>query len=191
MDNKKPVLCVFCGSSFGRDPVYRQTAQTLGRLIAARGYSLIFGGGALGLMGETARALRDGGAHVLGILPEFLRYVEPPMKSGEELIVTPNMQERKLRMLSLSDAFIALPGGLGTYDEILDVLGTKQLGVHAKPAVLINTNNYYEPLIAAIDHVVREGFALANISDLYKVVPTAEAAVDFVAERLAHAHQPA
>jgi uncharacterized protein (TIGR00730 family) len=151
---------------------------------------LFFGGGGLGLMGETARAVRDGGAHVLGILPEFLRYVEPPLKSGEELIVTPNMQERKLRMLSLSDAFISLPGGIGTYDEFMEFLGTKQLGVHAKPMVLINALGYFDPLIAALDHVVREGFALANISELYQVVNTPEEAMAFVTEKLARADQP-
>ena len=181
---KKTAICVFCGSSMGHDPKYRQAAHRLGSLIAERGFSLIFGGGALGLMGETARAVRDGGAPVLGILPEFLRYVEPPMKSGEELIVTASMQERKLRMLSLSDAFIALPGGIGTYDEILDILGTKQLGVHTKPMVLVNTDNFFAPLVAALTHVVEEGFALANISDLFYVAATPEDAMDFVALKL-------
>lgn len=181
---KKTAICVFCGSSVGRNPRYRDAARLLGSLIAQRGYSLVFGGGALGLMGETARAVRDGGAPVLGVLPEFLRYVEPPMKSGEELIVTPSMQERKLRMLSLSDAFIALPGGVGTYDEILDILGTKQLGVHTKPMVLVNTGNFFAPLVAALTHVVDEGFALASISDLFHLAATPEAAMEHVAAKL-------
>lgn len=151
---------------------------------------MIFGGGGLGLMGEGARGARDAGAHVLGVLPEFLRYVEPPLKSGEELIVTPNMQERKLRMLSLSEAFVALPGGIGTYDEILEILGTKQLGVHAKPMVLVNIDNFFAPLIAALDHVVQEGFALANIAELYHVAATPEEAMDIIQAKLAEPPQP-
>ncbi len=182
---KKSSLCVFCGSATGHDPQYRQAAFRLGSQMAARGYTLVFGGGNLGLMGETARAVHDGGASVLGVLPEFLRYVEPPMKAGEELIITPNMQERKLRMMALAEAFIALPGGIGTYDEILEVLSTKQLGVHSKPMVLINTGDFFVPLINSLAHVVREGFALANISELFHIVPTPEAALDFIDLKLA------
>ncbi len=186
---KKPALCVFCGSSTGLDPQYREAASRFGSLVAARGYSLVFGGGNLGLMGEAARAVRDGGGKVLGVLPAFLRHVEPPMKSGEDLLVTDSLQDRKLHMMNRSDAFVALPGGIGTYDEILDIISTKQLGALVKPLVLINTNGFFTPLIAAFDHVVREGFAQAGIYELYHVAATPEEALDHLALQLAHTAQ--
>ena len=126
-------ICVFCGSSPGAKPVYAETARELGRLLGENGYQLVFGGGGVGLMGEVARAARAAGAPVIGVLPGFLRGLEPPLKSAEELIVTPDLQQRKARMLALADAFVILPGGLGTLDEYFEVITTTQLRVHAKP----------------------------------------------------------
>ena len=114
---KNAAVCVFCGSSFGKDPVYREAARAIGAGIAKMGYSLVFGGGGLGLMGEVARAALDGGSDIQGIMPGFLQALEPEVSPQEKLIVTPHLQERKTLMLQMSDAFIVLPGGLGTFDE--------------------------------------------------------------------------
>ena len=135
MEKTKPVICVFCGSSYGADPQYAAAARALGRLIAERGFSLVFGGGGLGLMGETARAARDGGAPVPGVLPEFLRRIEQPPEWEKDLIITPDLQLRKTRMLAMADAFVVLPGGPGTMDEFFEVVTSAQLGVLAKPIV--------------------------------------------------------
>lgn len=190
MEKTKPAICVFCGSSHGARPAYAAAASRLGTLIAQRGFSLVFGGGNVGLMGEVARAAHAGGARVLGVLPSFLQHLEQPLKTAEELVVVPDMQQRKSIMLARSDAFISLPGGLGTFDEIFEVLSTAQLQVHNKPLVLVDTEGYFtqfEPLIARI---VREGFAIRSIENFYRIVPTPEAALDFVAAALGKASAP-
>ena len=159
-------------------------------MIGETGSSLVFGGGNVGLMGEVARAAHAAGAPILGVLPSFLRHLEQPLKTAEELIVVPDMQQRKSIMLERSDAFIALPGGLGTFDEIFEVLSTAQLQVHKKPLVLIDTEGYFstfEPLIARI---VREGFAIRSIENFYRIVPTPDAAMEFVATALGRAPRP-
>jgi uncharacterized protein (TIGR00730 family) len=173
-------ICVFCGSSPGSKPLYAETARTLGRLIGTRGHSLVFGGGSVGLMGETASAVAENGGTVIGILPRFLRQVEPPLKSIEELIITPDMQQRKARMLSLADAFVVLPGGLGTLDEIFEVLSTAQLKVHAKPIVLVNIAGHFDILLTLLAHVVQDGFARPEITTHFKIVTTAEEALDHI-----------
>ena len=119
MEKSKPAICVFCGSSFGARPSYALAARTLGRLIADRGYSLVYGGGAPGLMGETARAVRGGGGDVAGVLPEFLRWIERPPEWEQNLTITPDLQFRKTRMLAMADAFVVLPGGAGHIGRIL------------------------------------------------------------------------
>jgi len=159
-------------------------------VIGETGSSLVFGGGNVGLMGEVARAAHAAGAPILGVLPSFLRHLEQPLKTAEELIVVPDMQQRKSIMLERSDAFIALPGGLGTFDEIFEVLSTAQLQVHKKPLVLIDTEGYFstfEPLIARI---VREGFAIRSIENFYRLVPTPDAAMEFVRTALGRAPHP-
>src|SRR5512142_2915612 len=113
MNKSRHSICVFCGSSFGSDPVFAEAARETGRLIASHGYDMVFGGGGVGLMGETARAARDGGAKVTGILPELWRGLEPPLDSGEIVEIVPDMGVRKRRMLGMSDAFVILPGGIG------------------------------------------------------------------------------
>ena len=118
MEKTKPAICVFCGSSHGAKPAYAAAASRLGTMIGERGFSLVFGGGNVGLMGEVARSAHAAGARVLGVLPSFLQQLEAPLKAAEELVVVPDMQQRKAIMLSRSDAFIVLPGGLGTFDEI-------------------------------------------------------------------------
>jgi uncharacterized protein (TIGR00730 family) len=190
MEKTKPAICVFCGSSHGARPAYAEAASRLGTLIGQRGFSLVFGGGNVGLMGEVARSAHGAGARVLGVLPSFLQHLEQPLKSAEEIVIVPDMQQRKSIMLARSDAFISLPGGLGTFDEIFEVLSTAQLQVHKKPLVLVDTEGYFthfEPLIARI---VREGFAIRSIENFYRIVPTPEAALDFVSASLSHTPPP-
>jgi uncharacterized protein (TIGR00730 family) len=171
-------VCVFCGSSPGAKPVYAEAARQLGQLLAESGYRLVFGGGGVGLMGEVARAARDAGAPVIGILPAFLRSLEPPLKSAEELIITPDLQQRKARMLALADAFVILPGGLGTLDEYFEVITTTQLRVHAKPIIVVNTDGYFDPLKSLLDRVVEQGFARMEISSYHAFVATPAEAID-------------
>lgn len=184
MDKRTPAICVFCGSSFGSSPRYAEAARRLGTLIGTHGFSLVFGGGAVGLMGEVSSAVAANGGSVVGVLPQFLKHLEPPSGATDKLIVTPDMQERKQHMLALSDAFVVLPGGLGTLDEIFEVLSTAQLKVHAKPIVLVNINNHFDPVVKLIDHVVKDGFAAATASALYTVVKTPEEAMALVEKAL-------
>ena len=183
-DKAKPAICVFCGSSYGSNPQYAVAARTLGRLIAERGFSLVFGGGGPGLMGETARAVRDGGASVAGVLPKFLRWVELPPEWEKDLIITPDLQERKTRMLAMADAFVVLPGGAGTMDEFFEVVTSASLGVLDKPIVVVNTEGYFDPLERLMNHIVREGFARPEILDLYSFVDTPEEAIDAIVAKL-------
>jgi len=179
---KKPgaAVCVFCGSSFGKDPVYREAARAIGAGIAKMGYSLVFGGGGLGLMGEVARAALDGGSDIQGIMPGFLQALEPEVSPQEKLIVTPHMQERKMLMLQMSDAFIILPGGLGTFDEFFEVAAEAQLGVHAKPIIVVNVNGYFDALDAMLHQIVETGFAKDTILKLYYLADGAEAALEIL-----------
>ena len=181
MDKRKRTVCVFCGSSRGNKPSYAAAAKEIGNLIAREGFSLVCGGGGLGLMGETARAVRDGGAEVIGILPDFLRHLEPPLARGESVRVVPDLFERKRQMLD-ADAFIVLPGGLGTMDEFYEVVTSAQLEVHRRPIVLLNVDGYYDPLIALMKHIVREGFAKPSSLDLYRVAATAKEAMAFLTQ---------
>lgn len=180
-------MCVFCGSSPGRDPAYAKAAGKLGRLIGADGWGLVFGGGNIGLMGEVAGAAYHSGASVKGIMPTFLRHLEPPLKHGEKLEFTPDLQKRKRQMLAESDAFIILPGGLGTLDEFFEVITSAQLGVFAKPIVVLNTRNYFAPLRALMRHIVRHGFARNNIAKLVIFVATPQAAMKAITRPVAPA----
>ncbi|HEY1962095.1 MAG TPA: TIGR00730 family Rossman fold protein, partial [Rhizomicrobium sp.] len=164
----KKNICVFCGSSMGHDEAFGTAARRFGQLIAERGFGLVFGGGSLGLMGQVARAARDGGAPVIGILPQFLRALEPPLKSAEELIITPDLYQRKDRMMQLAGAFAILPGGLGTLDEFFEVLTSAQLEQHGKPVVVVNVAGFFDPLKGLLDHHIASGFARNDVHDLYR-----------------------
>jgi uncharacterized protein (TIGR00730 family) len=181
----KKNICVFCGSSMGHDEALGAAARRFGQLIAARGFGLVFGGGSLGLMGQVARAARDAGAPVIGILPQFLRALEPPLKSAEELIVTPDLYQRKDRMLELASAFAILPGGLGTLDEFFEVVTSAQLEQHAKPIVVVNVAGFFDPLKALLDHHIAAGFARNEVHDLYRIVRTPDEAMDIIEQSLA------
>jgi uncharacterized protein (TIGR00730 family) len=187
MEKKRPKICVFCGSSLGRGPAYADAARRLGGAIGAQGYDLVFGGGYVGLMGEVAHAAKAAGAHVTGVLPVFLRHLEPPSAEEEIVLLTADLQERKREMLARADAFVVLPGGLGTLDEFFEVVSSAQLKTLDQPIVLIDTDGFYAPLAALIDAVVAEGFAGAATSALYARVATPEEAVAVVSQRLGRA----
>lgn len=151
-------VCVFCGASPGASPIYREAAESLGRHLAERGLRLVYGGGAVGLMGIVADAALAAGGEVVGIIPQSLQDAEIGHKSLTRLEVVDGMHARKARMAELSDAFIALPGGLGTLEELFEVWTWGQLGYHAKPLGLLEVNGFYEPLLTFLDHLVDERF---------------------------------
>jgi uncharacterized protein (TIGR00730 family) len=170
-------ICVFCGSSHGADPIFTETARAFGSALAREGFNLVFGGGGVGLMGEVATAASKGGAKVLGIIPNFLRHLEPPLKISSQIVITESMNDRKAQMFAASDGFAILPGGLGTLDEFAEAFTAAQLKLHTKPIVLVNVKNYYAPLIKLIDHFVAHGFAGSGVTRLYEVAPTVEDAI--------------
>ena len=167
-------ICVFCGSSEGSDPAYLQAARTLGRLIGESGSRLVYGGASIGLMGEVARAGLEAGAEVVGVIPQFLRAREIELATLTELVVTPNMHERKNRMHELSDAFVVLPGGLGTLEEVLEAMTWGQLGLHKKPIVFVNIKGFWDPLFETFNRVGSHNFARYGLHELYTVVARAE-----------------
>ncbi len=164
-------VCVYCGSQPGGPRVYAQAAAALGRAIAGDGLTLVYGGGSVGLMGVVADAALAAGGRVVGVIPRILVERELAHRGLAEQVVTESMQERKARMAELSDAFIALPGGIGTLDELFEMWTWAQLGLHAKPCALINTAGYYDNLVAFLDRAVTDGFLRANTRSLLRVVP--------------------
>ncbi len=156
-------ICVFCGSNAGSNPIYRDEAEKLGRLLAARGIELVYGGGNIGLMGAVADACLAAGGTVIGIIPEALMGKEVAGRPVDHraltrLEVVDSMHTRKARMAELADGFIALPGGFGTFEEFCEVLTWGQLGFHVKPMGLLNVNGFYDPLLALFEQAVGEGF---------------------------------
>src|SRR5215467_644032 len=151
-------LCVFCGSSNGFQPVYAEAARTLGKIMADRHIGLVYGGGNVGLMGTIADAVLEAGGEVIGVIPEALVGRELAHRTVTELIVVRSMHDRKAKMASLSDAFVAMPGGYGTFEEFCEIITWAQLGLHRKPCAILNVDHYYEPLLTLFDHAVKEGF---------------------------------
>jgi uncharacterized protein (TIGR00730 family) len=151
-------LCVYCGSSPGHNPEYLEAARALGLAMAAAGIGLVYGGGSLGLMGETARAVIAAGGHVTGIIPEFLVSKERMQDGVQELIVTSTMHERKMAMFERSTGFVALPGGIGTLEELAEILTWSQLKQHARPVVLCNIAGFWDGLLDLLKHMTTEGF---------------------------------
>lgn len=181
---KRHAICVFCGSSFGHDPRFREAARAVGAGIARAGWSLVFGGGGNGLMGDVAKAAQEGGATVQGIIPAFLQALEPPISEEEKLIVTPHIQERKALMLKMADAFVVLPGGVGTLDEFFEVCTEAQLGVHKKPIVVVNVEGYYNALDSLLHGIVEHGFAKEMIFKLYHLAEGPDAALKILKDTL-------
>ena len=151
-------ICVFCGSSFGNHPAYRDLAHAAGAAIAHRGLRLVYGGGRVGLMGVAADAALAAGGTVIGVIPASLVEQEVEHTGLSELHITDTMHERKALMADLSDGFLALPGGYGTLDELCEILTWSQLGIHAKPAALLGTLGFWQPLLDAFDRIVATGF---------------------------------
>ncbi len=151
-------ICVYCGSSAGADEVYVRRAAALGAEIARRGYGLVYGGGNLGLMGAVSRAAHDGGATVYGIIPAPLAAKEIAGETIGRIEVVETMHQRKARMAQLADAFITLPGGFGTLEELFETISWIQLGIHTKPMGLLNVNGFFDPLRQMLDHQIDQGF---------------------------------
>lgn len=151
-------ICVFCGSQVGRQPAYAAAAVSLGTLLAQRGIGLVYGGGKVGLMGVVADAALAAGGEVIGVIPERLMNRELGHGGVTDLRVVDSMHQRKAMMSDLSDAFIALPGGYGTFEEFFEVVTWMQLGIHAKPCGLLNVGGYYDNLLALLDHAAAESF---------------------------------
>ncbi len=178
-------VCVYCGSGTGRNPKFAQAARELGRIFAQNNIRLIYGGGALGLMGEIARATIENGGQVTGIIPDFLIQREKMLREVQEVIVTDTMHERKQLMFERSDGFVALPGGAGTLDELIEQITWSQLGQHKKPVVIANIENYWDGLLALIEHMRAEAFIRSGLevnfrvtSDIHQVVPILQQAAN-------------
>jgi len=167
-------ICVYCGSSAGDDPIYAESAERLGSAMGEAGLGLVYGGGAIGLMGITARSVMASGGHVTGIIPQFLREREVMLETAHELVVTEDMHERKRIMFERADAFVALPGGIGTLEELVEMMTWAQLGQHKKPVLIANINGFWDPLIALLRHMADAGFIRNGFEVSYLVANTAE-----------------
>lgn len=174
-------ICVFCGSNFGADPVYRTAAEEFGRTLAARGLALAYGGGNVGLMGAIAEAVLAGGSEVIGVIPRSLVDREVAHHGVSDLVVVDSMHERKRKLYEMSDAVVALPGGMGTLDELFETLTWNQLGIHFKPAGLLNVGGYWDPLVTMLDHMVARGFVRASHRDLLEVETSGEKLLEVLA----------
>lgn len=168
-------LGVFCGSNPGVRPAYAEAARELGRFMGSNGIRLVYGGGRVGLMGIVADAVLAAGGEVTGIIPGFLKEKEVAHTGLTDLTVTATMHERKARMAELSDAFVALPGGFGTFDELFEILTWAQLSLHGKPVALFNTEGFYDPLMALAQHAAREGFVRPGNLEQFDCVDSIEA----------------
>ncbi|MBX9801620.1 MAG: TIGR00730 family Rossman fold protein [Caulobacteraceae bacterium] len=169
-------VCLFCGSSDLSDPAYTEAARAFGRQTAAAGWRLVYGGGGVGLMGASARAAHEAGGRVLGVMPGFLRSRERLFDEVETLIV-PSMHERKTIMYDQSDAFVVAPGGVGTLEEVIEVLSWKRLDLHSKPVIFLNLNGFWEPLLAVMEHSIAEKMTPDSFRQAWVVCDTVEAAI--------------
>lgn len=166
------LLCVYCSSSDRIDPKYAAAAEELGRAMVARGWGLVYGGGKTGLMGATARAVKAAGGRVVGVIPEFMKARELAYDEADELVTVITMRERKLLMETRADAFVTLPGGWGTLEEIMEILTLRQLDVVRKPCVLFNQDGFYDDLLRLFDRMLAEKFFKPSNLDLYRVAKT-------------------
>ncbi|MFD1912339.1 TIGR00730 family Rossman fold protein [Halodurantibacterium flavum] len=173
----KHSICVYCGSRNGADPAFREAAIALGDCLAAENWRLVYGAGDVGLMGEVARAAQTAGGQTFGVIPTHLLAREQGRRDLSRLVITENMHERKKVMFMNSDAIVVLPGGAGTLDEFFEVLTWRQIGLHEKPIFLLNTNGYWTPLTALIDHVIAAGFAEPDLRASVGLVPDVPSAM--------------
>ncbi|MBL8896521.1 MAG: TIGR00730 family Rossman fold protein [Planctomycetes bacterium] len=174
-------VCVFCGSSAGAQPVYRSTAIELGRELVARDLTLVYGGGNVGLMGIVADAVLEAGGRAIGVIPRALLEREVGHRGLTELHVVRSMHERKALMAEKADAFLALPGGFGTFEELCEVITWAQLGIHAKPCGVLNVAGYYDPLLALFERAVDERFVRAEHREIVRVAAAPAAILDELA----------
>jgi uncharacterized protein (TIGR00730 family) len=168
-------ICVFCGARSGNNPAFAAAAQAMGQAIASEGWRLVYGAGDIGLMGEVARSAQSAGAPTFGVIPTHLLGAEHGKRDLTQFIITEDMHERKKVMFMNSDAVVVLPGGAGSLDEFFEVLTWAQIGLHNKPIFLLNTAQYWNPLLALLDHIIAEGFAAPTLKSLFQVaedVPT-------------------
>lgn len=173
-------VCVFCGSGKGSNAVYSQAARDLGSLLAKSSIRLVYGGGNIGLMGCVADAVMESGGKVTGVIPAFLMQKEVGHRGITDLEVVDSMHQRKQRMADLADAFVALPGGWGTLEELSEILTWKQLGLITQPVVILNTNNFFDPLLEQMRLMVKEGFLQAGYFNSLKVEKTPEKIVSLL-----------
>ena len=175
-------ICVFCGSSPGFDPVYREIAVEMGREVVRRHLRLVYGGGNIGLMGALADSVLEAGGEVVGVIPQPLVDKEVAHRWLSELIIVGTMHERKARMADMADAFVAMPGGFGTFEEFCEVVTWTQLGVHAKPCGVLNVNGFYDPLLALFDRALADGFLRAEHRGLVLTERTVPGILDRVTQ---------
>lgn len=167
-------VCVYCGSATGNDPRYAEAAAALGRALALEGIGLVYGGGKIGLMGVVARAALDHGGRVVGIIPDFLKTRERMLEAVQETVVVPDMHTRKRLMFERADAFVALPGGIGTLEELIEQMTWAQLGRHRKPILLLSPNRFWDPLLVLFEHMRDFGFLRPGLELNYLVAERAE-----------------
>ena len=176
-------VCVYCGSGPGTDPTFLTAAVEFGAILAREDVGLVYGGGSRGLMGAVANAVLDNGGHVTGIIPEFLQNREQTLRRAQEVIVTPDMHVRKQTMFDRADAFVALPGGIGTLEELFEIWTWGQLGLHRKPCGLLDLDGYYAQLLAFLGHAEASGFIGADTMRLLVVERDAERLLAELASR--------
>lgn len=167
-------LCVYCASSDRLDPKYPEAAEQVGSTMARRGWTLVYGGGKTGLMGAVARGAKGAGGRVVGVIPEFMKAKELAFDEADELITVITMRERKMLMETRADAFLALPGGWGTLEEIMEILTLKQVDVLHKPVVLFNQDGYYDELLAFFERMIRDKFMRESIRRQFAVANSIE-----------------
>ena len=178
-------ICVYCGSASGGDPIFKAGARELGRTLAAERIGLVYGGGGRGLMGTLARAVLDGGGHVTGIIPDFLTDHDATLREAQEHIVVPDMHTRKMMMFQRSDAFVALPGGVGTLEELVEQLTWVQLERHTKPVLIADIGGFWRPLVALLEHMREHRFIKPDMEVRYLVAERAEDIIPMIREALA------
>lgn len=178
-------VCVYCGSGFGADPAFRVAARAIGHALGEAGIRLVYGGGNVGLMGTVAQAALQAGGQVTGIIPEFLQARERMLEDVQETIVVPDMHTRKRLMFERADAFVALPGGIGTLEELIEQLTWAQLGQHDKPILLLSTNQFWAPLLGLLDHMRAEGFLRPGLDPCYLVTEDAAQVLPLLREAMA------
>jgi uncharacterized protein (TIGR00730 family) len=171
-------LAVFCGSRVGINPAYAEAGRALGRGMAEAGIRLVYGGARIGIMGVIADAVLAGGGTVLGVIPEFLTQLEVAHQGVNEMVITDSMHTRKLRLYDESDAFLTMPGGLGTFDETFEIITWRQLRLHDKPILLCNVAGWANPIVATIEQAIAQGFADPSCRRLFEVVDSVPAVLD-------------